>query len=148
VPTPLNEPKATIRQQVEGHATHAVCASCHRTIDPLGFAFDNFDAVGAWRSEEQVNGGKGANPLVDASGVLPDGRAFAGSEEFKALLAADLDRFAEAFVGQLATFALRRAMTVDDVPHIKAIAAAAKADGYPLATVLENLVTSELFLQR
>jgi hypothetical protein len=148
VPTPLNEPKATIRQQVEAHATNAVCASCHRKIDPLGFAFDNFDAVGSWRMEEQVNGGKGENPLVDASGVLPDGRAFVGPEEFKALLAADLDRFAEAFVGQLATFALRRAMTVDDFPHIKAIAVAAKADDYPLATILDGLVTSELFLKR
>jgi len=147
-PTPVNEPKATIRQQLEGHATHAVCASCHRKIDPLGFAFDHFDAVGAWRTEEQVNGGQGANPKVNASGVLPDGRRFSGSDEFKVLLAADLDRFAEAFVGQLATFALRRVMTVDDAPQIKAIAAAAEADGYPLRAVLENFVTSDLFLQR
>lgn len=147
-PTPLNEPKATIRRQLEAHATHAVCASCHRTIDPLGFAFDHFDAVGAWRTEERVDGGKGANPPVNASGVLADGRAFNGPDEFKKLLAGDLDRFAEAFVGQLATFALRRAMTVDDAHRIKAIAAAAKADGYPLRTVLESFVTSDLFLQR
>jgi hypothetical protein len=147
-PTPVNLPKATIRQQLEGHATHAVCASCHRTIDPLGFAFDHYDAVGAWRTEERVSGGKGANPPVNAAGVLPDGRAFSGPEEFKALLAADLDHFAEAFVGQLATFALRRVMTVDDAPQIKAIAEAAKADGYPLQAVLESFVTSELFLQR
>lgn len=147
-PTPSNEPKATIRQQLEAHATHAVCASCHRTIDPLGLAFDHFDAVGAWRTEEQVNGGKGANPPVNAAGVLPDGRPFSDSDEFKVLLAADLDRFAEAFVGQLATFALRRVMTVDDAPKIQAIAAAAKADGYPLRAVLENFVASELFLQR
>jgi len=147
-PTPLNEPKATIRRQLEAHATHAVCASCHRTIDPLGFAFDHFDAVGAWRTEERVDGGKGANPPVNASGVLSDGRAFSGPDEFKALLAADLDRFAEAFVGQLATFALRRVMTVDDAPRIKAIAQATKADGYPLRAVLESFVTSDLFLQR
>ena len=126
----------------------AVCASCHRTIDPLGFAFDHFDAIGAWRTEERVDGGKGANPPVNASGVLSDGRAFDGPDEFKALLAADLDRFAEAFVGQLATFALRRVMTVDDAPRIKAIAEAAKADGYPLRAILENFVTSDLFLQR
>ncbi len=147
-PTPLNEPKATIRRQLEAHTTHAVCASCHRTIDPLGFAFDHFDAVGASRTEELVDGGKGANPSVNAAGVLADGRAFSGSDEFKALLAADLDRFAEAFVSQLATFALRRTMTVDDAPRIKAIAAATKADGYPLRAVLESFVTSDLFLQR
>ncbi|QDU96609.1 DUF1592 domain-containing protein [Lignipirellula cremea] len=148
VPTPLNEPKATIRQQVEAHATQAVCASCHRGIDPLGFAFDHYDAVGAWRTVERVDGGKGENPPVNAAGVLPDGQAFAGPDEFKALLAADLDRFAEAFVGQLATFALRRAMTVDDAPRIQAIAKASKADDYRLRTVLENFVTSDLFLQR
>lgn len=85
---------------------------------------------------------------MNASGVLSDGRAFEGPDEFKALLAADLDRFAEAFVGQLATFALRRVMTVDDAPQIKAIAEAAKADGYPLRAILENFVTSDLFLQR
>jgi hypothetical protein len=147
-PTPLNEPKATIRRQLEAHATHAVCASCHRTIDPLGFAFDHFDAIGAWRTEERVDGGKGANPPVNASGVLADGRAFDGPDEFKALLVADIDRFAEAFVGQLATFALRRVMTVDDAPRIKAIAAATKADGYPLRDILEKFVTSDLFLQR
>lgn len=147
-PTPLNEPKATIRRQLEAHATNAVCASCHRTIDPLGFAFDHFDAVGVWRTEERVDGGKGDNPPVNASGVLPDGRPFSGAEEFKMLLAADLDRFAEAFVSQLATFALRRVMTVDDAPRIKAIAAATKADGYPLRGIVEAFVTSDLFLQR
>ena len=125
-----------------------MCASCHRTIDPLGFAFDHFDAIGAWRTEERVDGGKGANPPVNASGVLSDGRAFDGPDEFKSLLAADLDRFAEAFVGQLATFALRRVMTVDDAPRIKAIAEAAKADDYPLRAILENFVISDLFLQR
>jgi hypothetical protein len=147
-PTPLNEPKATIRRQLEAHTTNAVCASCHRSIDPLGFAFDNFDAVGAWRTEERVDGGKGANPPVNASGQLPDGRSFAGPDEFKALLAADLDRFAEAFVSQLATFALRRAMTVDDAPRIKAIAEATKSEGYPLRAVIESFVTSDLFQQR
>ena len=82
-PTPSNKPKATIRMQLEAHATHATCASCHQKIDPLGFAFDNFDAIGRWRTEEQVAGGKGDDPPVNASGVLPDGRAFKGPDEFK-----------------------------------------------------------------
>jgi hypothetical protein len=147
-PTPSDKPKATIRQQLEAHGTHAVCASCHRKIDPLGFAFDSFDAIGRRRTEEQAIGGKGANPPVDASGVLVDGRKFAGTEEFKKLLADDTDRFAEAFVEQLATFALRRVMTIDDAPQIRAIAAASRADGYRLRTVIENFVTSDLFQKR
>jgi hypothetical protein len=147
-PTPSNKPKATIRMQLEAHATHATCASCHRKIDPLGFALDNFDAIGRWRTEERVTGGKGANPPVDASGTLPDGRAFKGPDEFRNLLVQDLDRFAEAFVEQLATYALRRVMTINDAPSIRAIAQASKKDGYKLRTVIENLVLSDLFQKR
>ncbi len=147
-PTPSNKPKATIRNQLEAHATHATCASCHAKIDPLGFAFDTFDAIGRWRTREQVQGGQGDNPLVDASGVLPNGRAFKGPDDFKQLLVQDLDRFAEAFVEQLATFALRRVMTIDDAVHIKAIAQASKKESYKLRTVIENLVLSELFQKR
>jgi mono/diheme cytochrome c family protein len=147
-PTPSNKPKATIRMQLEAHATHATCASCHQKIDPLGFAFDNFDAIGQWRTEERVTAGQGANPPVNASGVLPDGRTFQGAEEFKQLLAQDIDRFAEAFVEQLATFALRRVMAIDDAPQIKAIAQASKTDGYKLQTVIEHLVMSNLFQKR
>jgi hypothetical protein len=147
-PTPSDKPKATIRMQLEAHATHAVCASCHRKIDPLGFAFDNFDAIGRWRTEERVLGGKGVNPLVDASGTLPDGRAYKGPDEFRQLLVQDLDRFAEAFVGQLTTYALRRVMTIDDAASIRTIAQASKKDGYKLRTVIENLVMSDLFQKR
>ena len=147
-PTPTDKPKATIRQQLEAHATHATCASCHAKIDPLGFAFDNFNAIGQWRTEENVPGGQGANPPVNAVGKLPDGRAYAGPDEFKQLLVQDLDRFAEAFVEKLATYALRRVMTVDDRTHIKAIAVASKKDGYKLRTVIEHFVTSDLFAKR
>ncbi len=147
-PTPNNQAKATIRMQLESHATHAICASCHQKIDPLGFAFDSFDAIGRWRTEELVAGGQGANPPVNASGKLPDGRAYRDAQEFKELLIEDTDRFAEAFVGQLATYALRRMMTVDDEAQIKAIARASQKDGYKLRTVMENLVLSDLFQKR
>ena len=147
-PTPSNQLKATIRMQLEAHATHAVCASCHQKIDPLGFAFDHFDAIGRWRAREQVAGGNGDDPLVNANGKLPDGRSYNGSAEFKQLLAQDTDRFAEAFVEQLATYSLRRVMTIDDATQIKAIAAASKPDDYKLRTVLEQLVTSGLFQKR
>ena len=144
-PTPSNKPKATIRMQLEAHATHAICASCHQKIDPLGFAFDSFDAVGQWRTEEVVPAGQGANPPVNATGKLPDGRTFHGADEFKQLLVQDLDRFAEAFVEQLATFALRRVMTIDDAAQIKSIAQASKTEDYRLRTVIENFVMSDLF---
>ena len=147
-PTPAEEPKASIRQQIAAHTTHETCASCHRKIDPLGLAFDNYDAIGRWRSEEVVTGGQGDNPPVDASGALSDGRTFAGPEELKALLVDDLDRFAEAFVEQLATYALRRVMTIDDRKDLEAIVAASKDGGYRLQDILVNLATSRLFTRR
>ena len=148
MPQPVDKPKATIRAQLDAHATHAVCASCHRKIDPLGFALENFDAIGRWRTEERVAAGQGANPPVTAAGTLPDGRAFKNADEFKRFLADDLDRFAPAFVEQLATYGLRRVMTVDDAAAIRAITAASKKDGYRLRSVVENFVLSDLFRRR
>lgn len=147
-PTPSDKPKATIRMQLEAHATHATCAACHQKIDPLGFAFDNYDAIGRWRTNERVSGGQGDNPPVNASGQLTDGRTYNGSHEFKQLLTQDIDRFAEAFVEQLATYALRRVMTIDDAPQIKAIAAASQKDDYRLRAVIEHFVMSDLFQKR
>jgi hypothetical protein len=146
-PTPADAPKATIRMQLQTHATHSTCASCHKKIDPLGFAFENYDAIGHWRTEEETSG-KGKNPLVNASGELPDGRKFNGPKEFKSLLVEDQDQFAEAFIEQLATYALRRVMTIDDAEQIRAIANASKADDYRLRTVIENFVLSDLFRKR
>jgi hypothetical protein len=100
------------------------------------------------RRAEDTAAGKGASPPVDASGVLPDGRSFAGPDEFKRLLAADPDRFAEALVEKLATFALRRAMTIDDRTAIREIAAAAKADSYRLRSLVEAVATSDLIRRR
>lgn len=147
-PTPSDKPKATIRQQLEAHASHTVCASCHAKIDPLGLAFDHYDAIGRWRTTEKVVGGLGADPPVQASGILADGRSYDSPEQFKQRLIEDIDRFAEAFVEQLATYALRRVMTMDDRSQIKAIAAASRSDDYRLRTVLLNLLASPLFQQR
>jgi hypothetical protein len=147
-PTPVNKPKATIREQLQAHTTHATCAACHQKIDPLGFAFDHYDAIGRWRMTERVAGGLGPDPPVHAAGSLPDGRAYHGAEEFKDRLVEDLDRFAEAFTEQLATYALRRVMTVDDLPSIRSITATSQKDDYRLQTLIESLVLSPLFLQR
>jgi hypothetical protein len=133
--------------QLQDHAVNATCASCHKKIDPLGFAFENYDAIGRWRTEEEVPG-KGRNPAVSAAGKLPDGRKFGGPEEFKALLVADQARFAEAFTEQLATYALRRVMTIDDAEQIRAIAEAGKQDDYRLRTMIEHFVLSNLFRKR
>jgi mono/diheme cytochrome c family protein len=147
-PTPVTQPKATVRMKLAAHASDATCAACHAKIDPLGFAFDNFDAIGRWRTEEAVSDGAGQNPKVDASGELPDGRRFADAAGLKKLLAADVDAFNAAFVEKLATFAMRRAMTIDDRADLAAVASKGKAADYRLQDVVDALVTSELFQKR
>jgi len=147
-PQPADVEKLTVRMQLAAHSTTAACAACHRKIDPLGFAFDNYDAIGRWRTHERLPTGKGEDPPVDASGTLADGRAFAGPDEFKQLLAADSDRFAEAVATALATFGLRRAPTIDDTAAIRGVVAAARADGYRLRSLVEALATSDLFQKR
>jgi hypothetical protein len=147
-PTPAMQPKATLRMKLAAHKSDASCASCHRRIDPLGFAFDNYDAIGRWRTHEVVSDGNGENPRVDASGELPDGRKFENADEFKQLLASDLATFNAAFVEKLAIFATRRVMTIDDRESLGQIAAQSKAGEYRLQTIIENLVASDLFQNR
>ncbi len=147
-PTPATQPKATLRNKLDAHKHDETCAACHRKIDPLGLAFDNYDAIGRWRTEETVGDGLGDNPKVDASGELPDGRKFTDAAAFKKLLLGDLDKFNAAFIEKLATFGLRRAMTIDDRAALAAIARQSKAADYRLPAIVDALVTSELFLKR
>ncbi|MDB6030955.1 MAG: hypothetical protein JWM16_1293, partial [Verrucomicrobiales bacterium] len=147
-PTPSNQLKATLRMKLEAHKSDANCAACHRKIDPLGLAFDNYDAIGRWRTEEVVRDGKGDNPPVDPSGVLPDGRRFADAAELRRLLVADTDKFAAAFVEKLSTYALRRAVTIDDRRALAALANECKSMNYRLQDIVQALVVSDLFQQR
>ena len=147
-PTPTTEPKATLRMKLRAHESDPNCAACHRKIDPLGLAFDNFDAIGRWRTEEVVSDGNGDNPKADASGELIDGRKFSDAAEFKRLLLADVDKFNAAFVEKLATFALRRTMTVDDRASLAEIAKQSKQADYKLASIVEALILSDLFQKR
>ncbi|MHA3771296.1 DUF1592 domain-containing protein [Verrucomicrobiota bacterium sgz303538] len=147
-PTPATQPKATLRMKLAAHLSDPNCAACHRRIDPLGLAFDNYDAIGRWRTEEVVSDGNGGNPKVDASGELSDGRKFADVVEFKKLLCTDIDKLNAAFIEKLATFALRRAMSFDDRAALQAIAHESKAADYRLASLVEALVLSDLFQKR
>ncbi len=140
-------PKATLREKLEAHIHDANCASCHAKIDPLGLAFENYDAIGRWRTEE-VTDGIGANPKVKASGKLPDGREYQTADDFKKLLLADLDAFNATFIEKLATYGLRRSMSFDDRDDLKAIAAASKAKDYRLRDIVEAFVCSHLFQKR
>jgi mono/diheme cytochrome c family protein len=147
-PTPAKSPKATLRMKLDAHKSDPNCAACHRKIDPLGFAFDAYDAIGRWRTVEAVRDGAGDNPKVDASGELTDGRKFADAAEFKKLLLVDVDKFNAAFIEKLATYALRRGMIVDDRAALAELARRSKAAEYRLGAIVEALALSELFQKR
>ena len=147
-PNPPDQPKATIRQKIEAHAKDANCAACHRNIDPLGLAFDQFDAIGQWRTHERVEKGTGANPLVNAAGTLPDGRKFRDAAQFKQLLLADRERFLKAFVEHLCTYGLRRVLTVDDREAVQSIVEEAKRGEYRLKDIVRAVAVSDLFQKR
>jgi mono/diheme cytochrome c family protein len=140
--------KTTVREKLELHRADRNCTACHNKIDPLGIAFDNFDAIGRWRTVETVRDGTGSDPTLDPSGKLVDGRKFADAAELKKLLVDDRDRFAAAFAEKLATYALRRGMTFTDRETLEPVIAAGAADGYRIGTLIEGIVTSPLFLKR
>ena len=140
--------KTTVREKLELHRADATCAGCHRRIDPLGLAFDNYDAVGRWRAVETVRDGTGDDPRLDPSGELPDGRKFADAAALKRLLADDADRFAATFAEKLATYALRRGVTFGDRAELKLLVDRSKPGGYKLAALVESFAAGELFLKR
>ena len=145
--TPQN-PKASLRDKLAAHAQNANCAACHSKIDPFGLAWDNYDAIGQWRTHEKVAAGVGSDPLINPAGAMPDGRAFADANAFKQLLIEDRDAVARAFIEHLCTYALRRVLTYDDREEIQAIVAEAKRNAYQVKDIVRAVAVSELMRKR
>jgi hypothetical protein len=131
----------SVRQQLEAHRTNATCASCHRRMDPLGFGLENYDAIGAWRTED------GKLP-VDSTGTLPDGRTFRTPEELKDILKADREYFARAVAAKLLTYALGRGLERSDRQTVRIIADRAGAADYRFSSLVLEIVKSPPFLMR
>ncbi len=147
-PNPPQSPKATIREKLAAHVQNANCAACHQGIDPLGFAFDQYDAIGQWRTHERVAAGTGKDPLVDASGVMLDGRSYQDAVQFKQLLLEDRDKIARAFIEHLCTYALRRVLTVDDRDDLMLIESEAIKSHYQVKDIIRAVALSELLRKR
>jgi hypothetical protein len=147
-PNPPTSPKATLRDKLEAHRNNVNCAACHAKIDPLGLAWDNYDAIGQWRTQENVAAGVGKNPPVNPSGEMPDGRAFKDANDFKRLLIEDRDKFVRAFIEHLSTYGLRRVLTVDDEDDITVIAAEAKKNQYGVKDIVRAVALSDLMRKR
>ena len=130
-----------IRQRLAQHRENPACASCHDVMDPVGFALENFDAVGRWRTEED-------HKTVDASGGLADGSQFAGVAGLERALLARPELFAGTFTEKLLTFALGRGVEPSDAPAIRSIVRHAQAGDYRFSALVVGLVNSVPFQMR
>ncbi len=129
----------TLRQQMEQHRVDPACASCHKLMDPVGFALENFDAVGRWRDQDRGS-------AIDASGVLPDGTAFNGAADLRQRLAKDrLDLFVRCVTEKMMIYALGRGLEYYDKCEVDKIVGQLERDDLRFSTLIVSIVLSDPF---
>lgn len=132
----------SMREQLDLHRANAVCASCHARMDPIGFALENYDGVGKWRTKD-------AGLPIDPSGKLPDGTKFSGPAELKKiLLTAHREEFVSTVTEKMLTYALGRGLEAHDAPSIRTIMRETAADQYRLPSLISAIVRSTPFQMR
>ena len=132
----------SMRAAMERHRANPACASCHAQMDPLGFALENFDAVGRWRVRSE------SNDAIDASGVLPDGTSFEGPGGMRAALLREPERFVATVTEKLLTYALGRNVESYDMPAVRAIVREAVENDYRFSSIVLGIVRSTPFQMR
>ena len=139
---PLEEPTGpaprSVRELLAQHRANPVCASCHSRIDPLGFALENYDALGRWRTED---GGK----PVDARATLPDGTTFEGPDQLKAVLLAQKKLFVRNLANKMLGYALGRGLTLKDSCVVDTIVSEVENQNYSAASLVNAVVMSVPF---
>jgi len=131
----------TMRERMEAHRANPACASCHKIMDPLGFALENFDAVGKWRTSD--GGAK-----IDASGALADGTAVDGPATLRAALLSHREQFAQTVVEKLMTYALGRGVEYYDSPAVRQIVRSSASNDYRWSSIVLGIVRSTPFQMR
>jgi hypothetical protein len=133
---------APLRERLEAHRTKAECASCHQQMDPLGFALENYDAVGRWRTTDGTF-------RIDPSGELVGGRKFADVQELKQVLGtASLKKFTRCLVKNLLTYALGRGLEAYDYCTLEDVRGRLAAEGYRIQSIIFGIVESRAFQYR
>jgi mono/diheme cytochrome c family protein len=132
---------ASLRKRMEQHRADPNCATCHQKMDPLGFGFENYDAVGAWRTKD----GKFD---IDPAGVLPDGKSFNGPKELKIILKGKEKEFRKCLADRLLTYALGRGLEAYDKCAVDQIADNLAKNEYRFSGLVINIVTSSPFQMR
>ena len=130
-----------IRQRLAAHRDNEACAGCHQLIDPIGFALENYDAIGRWREVE-------LGEPIDSTGALPGGSEFAGVVGLEQALLAQPDWFAEAFTRKLMTYALGRVLEPSDGAAIRKIVRHARQSDYRFSAIVDGIVESVPFQMR
>jgi cytochrome c551/c552 len=131
-----------LRQAMEQHRANAVCAACHARMDPIGFALENYDAIGRWRSQD-------AGLPIDVSGNLPDGAQFVGPGQLARLLATNYrDDFVSTVTEKMLTYALGRGAEYYDQPAVRSITREAARENYTLTSLVVAIVNSVPFQMR
>jgi hypothetical protein len=138
-----------LKRQLEIHRTKVSCNSCHRGIDPWGVPFENFDAVGLWRTEVLKPGGKKGRKIktvVDATSTLPGGHKISGIDALKShLLTHDRPRFSRAVVTKMMAYGLGRSLELSDIDTIDRLTKQFADRGYKLSDLIVAIVQSEEF---
>ncbi|MBI3858004.1 MAG: DUF1592 domain-containing protein [Planctomycetes bacterium] len=139
--TPQSQQSGSLRQRMEQHRTNPSCANCHTRMDAIGFALENFNAIGAWRTKD------GAFE-IDPGGTLPDGTTIKGVPDLKKAILAKKDAFARCVIEKMMIYALGRGMEpYDDRPLDKALAGVAK-NNYKFSAVVAEIAKSDPFRLR
>jgi hypothetical protein len=133
---------ASVRERLEQHRQNPACASCHSRMDPLGFALENFDGLGKWRT----TGDEGTS--LDTAAALPDGTTFDGPAALRQLLASREEEFAATLTAKLLTYALGRGLEHSDRPAIRAIVREAAASRYRWSSIILGIAQSVPFQMR
>jgi len=132
----------TLRQRLEQHRGDPACASCHKLMDPLGFALENFDAVGQWRTQD-------SGQAIDPSGELPDGATVKGVAQLRqSLLTKNKDQFARCVTEKMLTYALGRGLEYYDKCAVDKIVAELQKNDYKLGTLIIEIVKSDPFQKK
>jgi hypothetical protein len=131
----------TMREAMTAHRANPACAVCHVRMDPIGFAMENFDAVGRWRDHD-------SGAAIDASGRFPDGTTFQGMAGLKKILLAERTQFANTVAEKLLMYALGRNLQYYDQPAVRAIVRQSAAANYTLASLVAGVVQSAQFQLR
>lgn len=128
----------TLRERLENHRANPICASCHSRIDPMGFALENYDPVGAWRNDD-------AGKVIDTMGELPDGTKFQGADGLKKILLERKDVVLRNLTSKMLGYALGRGLTVQDSCTVDAILKDLQANGYRSQVLVKDIVLSMPF---